>query len=182
MTKRKSGTNPSPYLIAELAGFSPQVGRLVAMMGYVRRTTLETVEGLSEAQLDHVHDARSNSIGALLTHVAAVEVSYQASTFHDRGLTAAEKERWGAALTLGARARREIRGHDLAHYARSLEEVRNETLRQLARRDDDWLEEETPFWDGLPANNHFQWFHVFEDELNHRGQMRWLVRRLPKNP
>lgn len=24
------------------------------------------------------------------------------------------------------------------------------------------------------ANNYFKWFHVFEDELNHRGQIRWL--------
>ena len=23
-----------------------------------------------------------------------------------------------------------------------------------------------------PANNYFKWFHVFEDELNHRGQIR----------
>jgi hypothetical protein len=31
----------------------------------------------------------------------------------------------------------------------------------------------------LPANNHFKWFHVFEDEINHRGQIRWLRARLP---
>jgi hypothetical protein len=26
---------------------------------------------------------------------------------------------------------------------------------------------------------HWAWFHVAEDEINHRGQMRWLRARLP---
>ncbi len=178
MTRRRPGTSPSPYLIAELAGFSPQIGRLVGMMNYARRTTLETVADLTVSELDHLQDSRSNSIGALLAHAAAVEVAYQAATFQGRGLTAAESERWDAALNLGARARREIRGHPLKYYADALETVREKTLGEFGRRDDEWLAEETPFWDGLPANNHFKWFHVFEDELNHRGQMRWLVKRL----
>jgi hypothetical protein len=27
-------------------------------------------------------------------------------------------------------------------------------------------------------NAHFAWFHTAEDEVNHRGQMRWLRKRL----
>lgn len=30
---------------------------------------------------------------------------------------------------------------------------------------------------GNPSNNNFMWFHVFEDALNHRGQIRWLRKR-----
>ena len=86
----------------------------------------------------------------------------------------ADGEEWGAALDLGEKARREIRGHDLAHYVDRLERVRAKTLDELAQRDDAWLEEEAPFSEGRPANNYFKWFHVFEDELNHRGQIRWL--------
>jgi len=29
-------------------------------------------------------------------------------------------------------------------------------------------------------NAHFAWFHVAEDEINHRGQIRWLRARLSK--
>ena len=29
-------------------------------------------------------------------------------------------------------------------------------------------------------NAHWAWFHVAEDEINHRGQMRWLRARLPQ--
>jgi len=165
------------FLIGELRGFTPQIGRLVAMMRYVRHTTLAEVEGLSVEQLDALHDPESNSIGALLSHIAAVETWYQAATFFGRDLDAREMEEWGAALDLGEKARSEIRGHDLAHYVDRLERVRAKTLEELARRDDAWLEEQSPFREGQPANNHFKWFHVFEDELNHRGQIRWLRKR-----
>jgi uncharacterized damage-inducible protein DinB len=170
----------SPYVVGAQPGFTPEIGRLVSMLAYARRTTLHAVRGLSPAQLDHLQDAESNSIGALLLHVAGVEVAYQCTTFERRGLSAAEQARWGAALDLGPRAREEIRGHALAQYVGLLEEVRANTLRELARRDDAWLEETTPFGGGQHvANNYFKWFHVMEDEVNHRGQIRWLRRRLP---
>jgi hypothetical protein len=57
--------------------------------------------------------------------------------------------------------------------------VRAFTLDELARRDDKWVDETATFWNGRKANNYFKWFHVFEDELNHRGQIRWLRSRLP---
>ena len=170
------------FVIGGVTGFSPQMGRLISMMNYVRWTTLAEVEGLTAEQLDHLHDPDSNSVGALLLHVAAVEVAYQAATFEDRGPNAEEKREWGAALALGERARREIRGHDLEYYLRRLAQVRARTLEEFARRGDEWLDEETPFWGGRPANNYFKWFHVFEDELSHRGQIRWLRRRTPGVP
>lgn len=165
------------FLIADVPGCTPQIGRLVSMMNYARWTTLEEVEGLTAAQLDYMHDAESNSIGALLLHIAAVEVAYQAATFEERGLDYEEMREWGAALKLGREARREIRGRELDFYLERLEKVRARTLRELAQRTDAWLYEVTPFWNNLPANNYFKWFHVFEDELNHRGQIRWLRKR-----
>ena len=165
------------YLVAPIAGYTPQIGRLVSMMNYARRTTLDEVEGLSVEHLDYLHDAHSNSIGALLLHIAAVEASYQAATFGARGTDAGRTEPWEAALRLGARARLEIKGNGVDYYLRILEEVRAKTLEEFARRDDRWLDEETPFWGGQPANNYFKWFHVFEDEINHRGQIRWLRKR-----
>jgi uncharacterized damage-inducible protein DinB len=47
------------------------------MLLYARQTTLAAVEGLSIAELDHLQDDSSNSIGALLAHIAAVERWYQ---------------------------------------------------------------------------------------------------------
>lgn len=165
------------YLIGDVPGFTPQIGRLVSMLNYVRHATLEAVADLGVGELDYVHDAQSNSIGALLLHIAAAEAGYQAATFRGRELTAQEKEEWNAALALGDIARQEIRGHELAYYLDRLERVRATTLLELGRRDDDWLQEETTFRSGQRINNYFKWFHVLGHEINHRGQIRWLRTR-----
>lgn len=164
-------------LVGDVAGFSPEIGRLVSMMNHVRSTTVAAVAGLSVDELDYIHDEESNSIGALLAHIAAAEVGYQAATFHGRDLNDEEKQQWGPALALGDRARREIRGYTLDYYLSRLEGVRAKTLDELGRRDDTWLEEETSFGSGQRVNNYFKWFHVFGHEINHRGQIRWLRRR-----
>jgi uncharacterized damage-inducible protein DinB len=146
-------------------------------MNYARRTTLDEVKGLSVEHLDYLHDPHSNSIGALLLHVAAVEAWYHAATFGSADADSIESGPWEVALDLGERSRREIKGNSVDYYLRILEEVRSKTLEKLAKRSDQWLDEETPFWDGQPANNYFKWFHVFEDEINHRGQIRFLRKR-----
>lgn len=167
-------------LIGDLPGFTPQIGRLVSMMQYVRSTTVAAVTGLSVDDLDYHHDAESNSIGALLAHIAGAELGYQVATFQGRDLNDKEKLEWGAAIELGERARRDIRAHDLDYYLTRLEQVRATTLTELGRRDDQWLQEEATFGAGQRVNNYFKWFHVFGHEINHRGQIRWLRRRLAK--
>ena len=153
------------------------MGRLVSMMNYIRRTTLDEVEGLSVPHLDYRHDPRGNSIGALLLHMAAIEGWYQEETFGARVAQVCEAGLWEAALDLGEKSRREIKGYGVDFYLRALEEVRARTLEELAGRDDRWLDEETSFWGGRPANNYFKWFHMFEDEISHRGQIRLLKKR-----
>jgi len=58
------------------------------MLSYARGATLKAVEGLKSEQLDHLHDQRSNSVGALLAHMAAVERGYTLMTFEERQPTA----------------------------------------------------------------------------------------------
>lgn len=36
-----------------------------------------------------------------------------------------------------------------------------------------------PFGNGMLANNHWKWFHVLEDELSYRGQIRLIRKRPP---
>jgi hypothetical protein len=168
---------PSPIRIEPIPGYTPTIGRLVGMLTYARSTTLAAVEGLTLTALDHLHDATSNSIGALLAHVTVVERAYQVMTFEDRPLSPDETARWSAALNLGDEGRRALRGRALDDYLDELTSVRQRTLESLAARDDAWLERSVS-----PApriNAHWAWFHVAEDEINHRGQIRWLRARLP---
>lgn len=76
--------------IEPLPGYTPAIGRLVGMLGYARESTLAAVEGSSATELDHLHDDRANSIGALLAHIAVSERGYQCLTFEDRASTADE--------------------------------------------------------------------------------------------
>jgi uncharacterized damage-inducible protein DinB len=168
----------SIHAILPQPGYTPTVGRLVAMLSYARHTTLKAVAGLTRDQLDRLHDADSNSIGALLAHVAAVEHGYQLVTFDEREPTALEQEAWCAALKLGDKGRLDIRGHELQFYLDELQRVREATLAALRTRDDRWLEAPLRIAPGL--NAHWAWFHVAEEEINHRGQIRWLRARLPR--
>jgi len=148
------------------------------MLTYARSTTLKAVEGLTMEELDHLHDGESNSIGALLAHITAVERSYQIMTFEERLLSSNEDERLSTALKLGANGRRLLRTRPLEHYVEELTAARRVTLESLAARDDAWLERTVT---SIPRiNAHWAWFHVAEDEINHRGQIRWLRARLPK--
>ena len=164
------------FRIEPLPGYAPTIGRLVGFLLYARKTTLAAVEGLSTAELDHLHDGSSNSIGALLAHIAVVERGYHILTFEERRPTAEELSGWEPALTLGAEGQRLLRDKPLEHYVHELSEARGVTLEGLAARDDAWLER--PLVAAPAMNAHFAWFHAAEDEISHRGQMRWLRKRL----
>jgi Protein of unknown function (DUF664) len=84
-TRPSQVMHPSPLRLEPIPGYTPTIGRLVGMLTYARSTTVAAVEGLTVAELDHLHDAHSNSIGALLAHIVAVERSYPVMTFEDRG-------------------------------------------------------------------------------------------------
>lgn len=167
------------YLVKEVPEFTPQIGHLISMMNYARHTTLEAVKGLSRRELDFIQDSNSNSIGSLLLHFAAVEYAYQVETFEERELNQDELVRWGPALNLGDEGREHIKGYDLDYYINALTEVRQKTIELFQSKTDEWLYEERDFWYNRKANFYFMWFHVFEDEINHRGQIRWFRKRIP---
>jgi len=165
------------FLISDIEGFTPHLSRLVSMMNYTRHTTIESVSGLCSEQLDYLHDSESNSIGALLFHIASVEFAYRVWTTEERDLTPSEYEFWEPGIKLGHIARERIKGNHLDYYLMLLNNVRLDTIAALKEKDDNWLHIQRPF-SQQPSNNYFRWFHVFEDEINHRGQIRWIVRRI----
>ena len=71
-----------------------------------------------------------------------------------------------------------LRGRPVDHYVEILTALREQTLSAMRERDDAWMDIEKR-WGERRVNHHWMWFHVIEDELNHRGQIRWLKRRLP---
>lgn len=168
------------YVIQSPKGFADKVGELVSMLEHARAVTLWEIGGLRRADLDHLQTRHSNSIGALLMHIAAIEKVHQVISFENRDFSEAENEKWSSALSLGDDGRRDINEQPLEYYLEELAEVRRETLKQLKTKDEAWLFKENTWPNGVAFNNYYLWFHVLEDEISHRGQIRMLKREMKK--
>lgn len=168
-------------IIGPRAGYSTQLGTFVSMLDWMRASVIRAVDGLTQAELDYLLDPQSNTIGALLMHLAATEVVYQDLTLYGlKDFSASNKSKWGFAMGLGDEGRKQIKGNNLDYYLSALKEVREKTLTEFKKRDDKWLAEVDPsFFGNKPTNNYCKWFHVCEHEANHRGQMTVIRKRLP---
>ncbi|MFQ3544609.1 DinB family protein [Halobacillus rhizosphaerae] len=168
------------YRIKAKRGSSEKIGELMSMLEHTRAVTLEELKGLRQEDLDYLADEGANTIGALLLHIASIEFVHQVISFENRDLNKAEFQKWKTALELGEPARSTIRDYPLEYYLNELAQVRQQTIIQLEKYDDDWLMEEEQWENGVPNNNYYLWFHVLEDEINHRGQIRSIKRLLSK--
>lgn len=169
------------YVLEPREGFTNKIGELVFMLEHTRATTLQDIAELKESKLDFLDSSESNSIGALLSHIAAIEKVHQVISFENRDFNQEELVQWDSALALGEEARRDIKGNSLDYYLKQLAEVRKETLTQLKTKDDAWLYEQKTWPNGVAHNNYYLWFHVMEDEISHRGQIKVIKRGLSKS-
>lgn len=172
------------YLIGPREGYSPQVGTLLSTMTMMRAWLIDSVKGLSIEELDFQLDEKSNSIGAMLWHLAATEKYYQLNTFDEMewGTWSDDiKKEWDVPMGLGEKGREQIKGNSVDFYLEKLEQVRAVTKKEFAKRDDEWIMKSEPFFGDQPTNNYCKWFHVCEHESNHRGQIKFLTKRFPKS-
>ena len=132
-------------------------GRYWSTVTMMRAWIIRGLKGLSVDQLDFQIDDQSNSIGAMLLHLAATEKYYQLRTFDEMAwgswLEEIKKE-WELPMNLGEDGRKLIVGHDSNYYLTKLEEVRKVIKKEFAKTDDTWLMKSEPFFDNLPTNNH----------------------------
>lgn len=163
------------YQVQSEKGFTNKIGELVCMLEHVRAVTIQEVAELTDAELD-VYESGGNSIGMLLSHIAAIEYVHQIISFENRDLTEEETLEWGTALDLGEKAGQMYHSLSVDEYLDVLESTRDQTLELLKEKDDEWLYEERTWPNGVTYNPYYLWFHVMEDEINHRGQIRAMIR------
>lgn len=165
------------YRIEPQLPYTPHIGALIQMMAYARFTTLQAVDGLSVDELDAVPTNFTNSIGMLLAHIAATDRIYQYLSFEGIDPITEKTPEYApyvGAMTFGAEGEK-VQGRDLDTLLADLDATRAVTLAELAKRDDAWLT--SPIFEY--GNQHWAWFHVMEDEVSHRGQIR-LIRKALK--
>lgn len=177
-------SSKSPFVIGEIEGYSKDFSTLISMMNYTRETTIRGIQDLSVEALDFRINGTGNSIGMLLAHLGAVEKIYQYLTTDGKDLPDEEVERYAdtlqPALDLGEAAVI-ISGNPVEFYLEDLEKTRKETLDLFRSLPDSWLYETTPWWEDEISNNYFKWFHVFEDEISHRGQIRIIKKHYERS-
>lgn len=168
-------------IIGPIEGYSPQIGTFISMLNWMRASVIRATDKLTREELDFLMDPRGNTIGAMLLHLAATETIYQDLTFYGKeDFSDDNKKKWSVAMSLGEEGRKQIRGHDLDYYLSELKTVREKSLAEFKKRDDQWLNIVDPhFFGNQPTNNYCKWFHVCEHEANHRGQMTLVRKRLP---
>jgi len=167
------------WIVGPQPGYSPNVGTLVSMLAFTRKQVLQSVKGMSAADLDWLIDGKANSVGALLNHLAATDAFYQVNVFGGfswEKMPDEVKKKWDVPMNLGEPARKAIKGHSLDYYLDLLNTTREATLAELKKKDDKWL---AAMDTDAGANNFAKWFHVAEHESNHNGQIKFLKSRLP---
>ena len=169
------------WIVGPQPGFTHEIGTLTSMLAFTREQVVHNVKGLSQQDLDFLLDAKANTIGALLLHLAATETYYQMNTFGEMkwdSWSEETKKKWDIPMNLGEAARKAIKGNNLDYYLDALHQTREKSLAEFHKRDDKWLA--TVVTDGgFSANNYAKWFHVAEHESNHDGQIKFLINRLP---
>jgi uncharacterized damage-inducible protein DinB len=167
------------WVIGPQKGYTPEIGTLVSMMAFTRMQVVTNVKGLSQQDLDFLLDAKANTIGALLLHLAATETYYGLNSFGGvkwNSWSEETKKKWDIPMNLDEPARKAIKGNNLDYYLNILHETREKNLAELRKRDDKWL---TVVDTEMGMNNFGKWFHVAEHESNHDGQIKFLKSRLP---
>ena len=165
--------------IFSLKEYKFQIGVLICEMILVRQKTFYLTKNLSIKQLDFNLDGKSNSIGTLLLHIAALEIKFQYNHFNKK-ITDFELDILYRASPYNM-SKRLICENNLDYYTQILKEARISTKKELKKVNDEWLLEEVNTSDGaLIGNNHYLLRHIINDEISHQGQIKMILKRLKK--
>lgn len=162
-------------------GFTPEIGRFVAMLEDTRRRTKRYLEGLSAEQLAWYPNDTVESIGTILLHIAAVEHSYIQEDIMRRPMG----EEWKIAFPLRFGIP-QISGRELSYFLEKLDSVREATETVLkSLTDNDLKRMISPLDPGEPGNQQIEFsieyllYHLIGHEAHHRGQIAVQKRLLP---
>ena len=162
--------------LKSVEGYSPKIGLMVYMLEDLKDRITEQVKDLDQSQVDFLYDDNANSIGALIMHLVSTESYYQVATLKGRDWTEDERTRFGIAGEINQKVKNMLKGMPITHYLDLWDEVREETLKELETKDDDWFA--SSIEEGL--NYHYIWYHVMEHSANHMGQIATIKNRLPR--
>jgi uncharacterized damage-inducible protein DinB len=153
---------------------------LLGTLEDTRVTTLQTIEKLTFQEVDWQYKEGWNTIGALLSHITALEHYFRIEFIEGRKLTEEENERWLPALDMGKYLPQLINGQSIETYIAHLTESRQLLLQAFSAITFEDLVRRIEDYDPVTGCN-LAWVlhHMIEDEIYHRGQIS-ILRKLYK--
>jgi uncharacterized damage-inducible protein DinB len=151
---------------------------LTGMLKDARLTTIQTIEKLTIDEIDWQYADGWNTIGALLSHIAAIEHFFRIEFVEGRKLTAEESDRWLPALDMGEYLPRLIVRQPVGLYISELTQSREMLIAAVQNLSfEDFTRKIDGYDDQTGCNLAWALFHMVEDEIYHRGQIS-LIRKL----
>lgn len=145
---------------------------LYGILNDTRTTTLLTVRNFSSIELDWQYKAGWNTIGALLSHISAIEHYFRIVYIENRELTVAENTELTPALDMGVHIPLLIKGKEIDSYIHELSVSRQKLIKSLKQVNFEDFSETFESKDyGSTCNMAWILFHMIEDEIYHRGQI-----------
>ncbi|SHH26522.1 DinB family protein [Winogradskyella jejuensis] len=161
------------YDVKPPKGYTQNIGNMVSMLDGLKERVTRIVRNMDQNATDFLLDENANTPGAMIYHLAATEKYYQVYTFEGRQFNKEEEAKWGTALSLGDKARKEFVGKPISYYLEIYDEVRAKTKELLKTKDDKWFAKNN---NGM--TNHWAWYHVMEHQANHMGQLAMISKRI----
>ena len=145
-----------------------------------RITTLQRVERMTIHELDWQYREGWNTIGALLSHITAIEHYFRIEFIERRKLTAEENIDLQPGLDMGQFLPQLIKGDPIERYIEQLDQSRRMLLNSLMSITfEDFTERIEDYDPETGCNLAWVLYHMAEDEIHHRGQIS-ILRKLYK--
>lgn len=144
-----------------------------------RLTTILTVQKLTTKELDWQYKKGWNTIGALLSHIAALQHYFRIIYIENRTLTLEENDWLIPALDMGIYLPSLISGKTISNYLNELGNAQDKFLQSLSILTFEDFSKVLQSSDyGENCNLAWILFHMVEDEIYHRGQISVLLKLL----
>jgi uncharacterized damage-inducible protein DinB len=150
---------------------------LIGILEDARVTTLQMVYKIIPQALDWQFQKGWNTIGALLSHIAAIEHYFRIEFIEGRKLSLEENNKWLPAMDMGPYVPQLIKGLPVENYVADLKESRDMLITALRKVTFTDFTKRIDEYDPVSGCN-LAWalYHMVEDEIYHRGQITILYK------
>jgi uncharacterized damage-inducible protein DinB len=167
--------------VIALPGYNPEIGRWLWALEDTRHDTLKSLDGLTDEDLDNLPPGADNKIGALLYHIAIVEVGWLHGEVLEQKSLPPELE---ALFPADSRDEQKqltyLQGASLQDHLQRLEKVRASLMAEFRGMSIEEFRRPRHFPGEYNVTPEWVLHHLIQHEAEHRGHIQTLRHLLGK--